>query len=289
MWDVLSRVTDVAYRTVAMTGLAAGTEQPPYPCSLPLQHLENASDAKRVAEIIESTVKAADDMFHNDAELKWQQLDYTDPEKGGDLRLYTRPRIGAFHFVQATLTFVNIPTQKVLDVMHSDDGRGRKRYSANLSHFEVVARPTETANIELHRYWAPPPVAGREFVFLTERRFKEEEKIQYVYGCTIDYEPYKKVTDGFVRAACLWSWELKSVGSNTVARYVSCMNPRGWTPSFMVGWVKAEIAKELIACRRVIYGQSVTVQRVTLQGAGLADDLEKLTDEEKLKMSQGDA
>nr|CCC93476.1 conserved hypothetical protein [Trypanosoma congolense IL3000] len=286
MWDVVSRVGQAAYRTAAMTGLAAGTEQPPYPCALPLKVVDNDSDPACIQGILDSAFSATTDMFENNREHQWELVDYVDPEEGGDLHLFTRPHVGPFNFVKATLSFVGVSPQNVLDTMHGSDVESRKKYSANLSHFEVLANPKQVCAIELHKYWAPPPIAGREFVFLTEKKYVESENMYYVYGCSIDYTPMKETSKGFVRAACLWAWKLMPVGDNTMATYVSCMNPCGWTPTFIFGWLKSEIGKELVACRRVLYGETVNLERTTLQSMGLTDEVNKLTDEERQKMSE---
>ncbi|KAH9598933.1 START domain [Trypanosoma melophagium] len=261
MWDVVSQVGRAAYRTAAKTGLAAGTEQPAYPCALPLQRLEDADDTPRVQELLANIFAAAKDLLENDAEHRWQLVDYQDPDKGGDLHLFTRPHIGPFNFAKATLSFMGVTPQQVLDTMHGDDSESRKKYSANLSTFEILARPTPTSNIQYHEYWAPPPVAGREFVFLAEKKYVEEDDVYYVYGCSIDYAPREKKSKTHVRASCLWGWELTPIGNNTMATYVSCMNPRGWTPTFIIGWLRSEIGKELVSCRRVLYGEAVNLER----------------------------
>lgn len=288
MWDVVSRVGKAAYRTAALTGLAAGTEQPPYPCALPLKTVSSDSDVDSMREVLNSAFDASKDMLENNGEHQWQLVDYVDPEEGGDLHLFTRPRVGPFNFVKATLSFMGVSPQNVLDTMHSDNADDRKRYSANLSHFEVLAKPMAGCAIELHKYWAPPPVAGREFVFAAEKKYVESENVYYVHGCSIDYTPQMETSKGFVRAACLWAWKLMPVGDNTLATYVSCMNPRGWTPPFIFGWLKSEIGKELVACRRVLYGETVKVERTTLQGMGLSDEVNNLTDEERKRMSEGE-
>ncbi|KEG15666.1 hypothetical protein DQ04_00011330 [Trypanosoma grayi] len=261
MWSVVSKVGKAAYSTAAKTGLAAGTEQPPYPCALPLLLLEDSDDTPRVQEMLDTIFAAAKDLLENDAEHNWQLVDYQDPDKGGDLHLFTRTHIGPFNFAKATVSFMGVTPQQVLDTMHGDDPESRKKYSANMAHFEILARPTPTSNIQYHEYWAPPPVAGREFVFLAEKKYVEEDDVYYVYGCSIDYAPRAKKSNNHVRASCLWAWELTPIGNNTMATYVSCMNPRGWTPTFMIGWLKSEIGKELVACRRVLYGEAVNLER----------------------------
>ncbi|RNF01344.1 hypothetical protein TraAM80_07044 [Trypanosoma rangeli] len=275
MWNVVSKVGKAAYRTAAKTGLAAGTEQPPYPCALPLQRMEDPDDLFRAQELLDNIFASAKDLLENDAEHQWRLVDYQDPDKNGDLHLFTRPHIGPFNFVKATLSFMGVTPQRVLDTVHSDDEADRKKYSANMVRFEILARPTPTSNVQYQEYWAPPPVSGREFIFFAEKKYVEEDDVYYVYGCSIDYAAREKIPGNRVRASCLWAWELTPIGNNTMATYVSCMNPRGWTPTFIIGWLKSEVGNELISCRRVLYGEAVRLECASLSSIGVTKEEEQ--------------
>lgn len=286
MLNVLSVIGNAAYKTAAWTGLAAGTEQPPYPVASPLRKIDDLNDTVHIDSVAEEIFAAGVDMLKDPA---WGIVDYHDPDSadGGDLYLYTKPHIGAFNFAKATMSLRDCSVEKIIAVMHSDDPADRKRCSADLSAFEIIAKPTPTTNIQRVEYWAPPPVASRDFSFLVGRKYDEEEDTTYIYGCSVDCAACPRSDKlSVVRGAAMWMWEMTPVGPNTLVTYVSCMNPRGWTPTFVVGWLKTEIAKELVNSRRLLYGIAFEVHKLTVEDMGLTiEEIEK----EKAQMREAGA
>lgn len=283
MWNVLAAVGHAAYKTAAMTGLAAGTEQPPYPCAWPLQKLDSVDDTERVQELLDSIYVAAKDLLKNNDDHKWQIVDFQDPDraKGGDLHLFTRPHMGPFNFAKATMSLQNCTPEQVMDIMFSDKFAQRQRYSADLVRFDVLAQVPgfDKVSVQVLEYWVPKPGAHRDFVYLVDKKYDEEEDSYYVYGCSIDYTPEEK-NPKTVRGSCLWAWELTPIGGNTLATYASVMNPRGWTPTFVIGWLKTEIAKELVSARRLLYGEEVKLERTSFEAIGVSkDEIARANDE----------
>lgn len=269
MLNVLTALGSAAYKTAAWTGLAAGTEQPPYPVASPLRKIDDVTDVANIEAISEDVFKAGMDMLKDPA---WSIVDFRDPDAGdgGDLFLYTKPHVGPFNFAKATMSLRDCSVEKILAVMHSEDPADRKRCSADLSAFEMFAKPTATTNLQRVEYWAPPPVASRDFCFLVGRKYDEEEDTTYIFGCSVDCAQCpKSERANVVRGSCMWMWEMTPIGPNTIVTYVSCLNPRGWTPTFVVGWLKTEIAKELIASRHLLYGLEFQVEKLTVEDMGL--------------------
>lgn len=273
--NLLSAIGNAAYNAAAMTGMAAGTEQPPYPCASPLEKIDDINDVKHIEEVLQKIYTAGREMMNEN----WQIVDFQDPDEGGDLVLYTKPHVGPFNFARATISLHDCPIEKVVQVMHSELLEDRKRCSADLTGFEILGKPTPKSNIQHVTYWAPPPVASRDFCFLVGRTDDDEEGTTYIYGCSVDYAGCPKAGGlRTVRGSCMWMWELTSLGSHTLATYVSCLNPRGWTPTFVVGWLKTEIAKELLNARRLLYGIEFTVEKTTAQDLGVTtEDIERET------------
>jgi len=271
MWSVLSAFGDVAFKTATKTGLVAGNEQPPYPCAWPLKKLAVDDDVAKVQAMCDANYAAVIEILNSPL---WEIVNYTDPEaaEGGDLYLFGRPRIGAFNFAKATMSLLNCTPQNIIDIIHSESFDDRMKYSADMVKFEVIAKPTKNSQIQHCEYWAPPPVAGRDFCFLVSHHVDEEGTV-YVVGCSVDYsECPKSKKRNIVRGSALWGWQMIPIGPNTLVSYVSTMNPRGWTPAFVIGWLKTEIAKELVGCRSLLYGKTFSVHKSELADLGISKE-----------------
>lgn len=324
MFKVVSSIGNAAYKTATKTGIAAGVEQPPYPCALPLEEFpaDPLEDLAHVEKVLDHSYESIRDLLGDLALVRgvedaaalaknkppkksdWTQVDYTDSDKQGDIRLFTRPHLGPYNFARSTFTLRGVHPRTVLSCMHVQDLEARHKYSPNLVEYEVLFRnpempsewfanvagqagaleEAETDNdhleemaregirdwhLEYNQYYAPPPVAPREFMYLCEKRYEPSEDAYYVYGCSVNYR-YDMSTYQFkfdknlkgtnrecVRGAVLFGWRLKPdyAAQCTHAEYVSCMNPNGWAPTFMVGWMKAQIGKEFTNSRRLLYLQ----------------------------------
>lgn len=282
MLDFVSHVKSAAYRKASKTGLVAGSERPPYPCADPLLSIDPNTDASTIASLADVVYASARHLL-GDSGHEWRVEDYTDPDAqtdGGDLVLMSKKHIGPFNFARATISFFNRSPEDVIGVSQRGDVTARRRFSGNLLSYDCLAEPLPNTRIEHMRYWAPPPLYPRALNYLVQERFVEEEDSWYVFGCSIDY--MGKVKDPHtIIANCLWAWELSSIGPHTFATYASCMNPNGWLPTVVVGWVKNEIANEIVALRRLVYGQkyNVSPSRNSLIEMGVdMDDIKKLHD-----------
>lgn len=288
MFKFVSSIGDAAYKAATKTGLAAGSDQPPYPCAVPLQVIEDRDDVDTLDRVLNDTYAAIQDLLSDDLPLlhstiadpkqhkPFRPVDFTD--RGGDIRLFTRPHVGTYNFARATLTLDHISPPQILRYMHAQNLKERNRYSNNLYQYEVITRNPELPaqwvgndddhleelarrgirdwHVEYNRYTAPPPVAARDFIYLVEKRYVPEHQSYYIYGTSVDFRDTAGVkieNDKCVRGAVMFGWRLKMIGTTTHCTYVSCMSPNGWAPTFIVGWMKTEIAKEFQNSRRLLY------------------------------------
>jgi hypothetical protein len=288
MFKFVSSIGDAAYKAATKTGLAAGSDQPPYPCALPLQVIEDGDDVDALERVLNDTYAAIQDLLSDDLPLlhstiadpkqriPFRPVDFTD--RSGDIRLFTRPHVGTYNFARATLTLDYVSPPQILRHMHAQNLKERNRYSNNLYQYDVITRNPELPaqwvgndddhleelarmgirdwHVEYNRYTAPPPVAARDFIYLVEKRYVPEHQSYYIYGTSVDFRDTAGVKiekDKCVRGAVMFGWRLKMVGTTTHCTYVSCMSPNGWAPTFIVGWMKTEIAKEFQNSRRLLY------------------------------------
>ncbi|KAG5468529.1 hypothetical protein CUR178_01361 [Leishmania enriettii] len=288
MFKFVSSVGDAAYKAATKSGLAAGSEQPPYPCALPLQVIEDSEDTDATERVLNDTYAAVQDLLTDDLPLlhskisdakarkAFKLVDFTDSE--GDIRLYTRPHVGTYNFARVTFTLDNVSPAKILTFMHAQNLQDRNRYSNSLCQYDLIARNPKLPaqyigndndhleelcrlgirdwHVEYNRYRAPPPVAARDFIYLVEKRYVPEQQCYYIYGTSVDYRDTAGITikkDKCVRGAVMFGWRLQQIGSKVHCTYVSCMSPNGWAPTFIVSWMKTEIAKELQNARRLLY------------------------------------
>lgn len=75
-----------------------------------------------------------------------------------------------------------------------------------------------------------------------------------------------------VRGASLWGWKLVEVGDTLLVNYCNCFDPRGWTPGFLLSWMKTTAAKEFCAIRGVLQGQDVKVEKVDFAATGVTEE-----------------
>ncbi|KAG5493797.1 hypothetical protein JKF63_01629 [Porcisia hertigi] len=288
MFKFISSVGDAAYKVAEKSGLAAGSQQPPYPCALPLQVIEDIEDTDTTERVLNDTYAAVQDLLSDDLPLLhsalsdtkvrkgFKQVDFTD--RDGDIRLFTRPHVGSYNFARATFTLDDVTPAQVLTLMHAQNLNERKCYSNSIDQYDIITRNPKLPvqyigndndhleelchmgirdwHIEYNRYSAPPPVAARDFIYLVEKRYVPEQQCYYIYGTSVEYPDVKNVIthkEKCVRGAVLFGWRFQMVGRKTYCTYVSCMSPNGWAPTFLVGWMKTEIAKEFQCARRLLY------------------------------------
>jgi hypothetical protein len=260
MWDALKAVGNAAY------GLVSSDELPlSVPCGYP------PVEPKTTEEKLQLTEQHYQAFLKTLDAPEWSLVSWNDPDasEGGDIRLWTKPQEGRYHYLKATFSLTNVTPKQVYDLVASDQLATRKRFSADIEDLECAERVSPNTQVFRVRYWAPPPVAARDFCFLQSEKTQPDGSIE-VYGCSIasDKVPEKD----YVRGMSFWGWRLMAVGSSTLVTYFNCSDPRGWTPGFLFSWLKTAAGKELVSLRRCLYGRDVKVEHASLDEAGISED-----------------
>lgn len=263
MWAALG---NLAWQTAAYTGVVTDTTaQPPLGCAWPLR------EPTTLAEFLAENEKDFQDMAALAKAGDWELLSYKDPEaaEGGDLHLFSRPQIGAYHFLKATFSLQKASPEKVRALIGSPNVEERKRFSADILALQLVEKLSETCQLDYLQYWAPPPVAARDFCFLVGTKKLEDGSI-VIWGCSVANA--KCPDTEHVRGSSEWMWHLIPVGEHTLVTYISVMDPRGWTPSFLISWLKTTAANEFVAIRAVMAGKQAHVKQESLAEAGISEE-----------------
>lgn len=207
--------------------------------------------------------------LHNDP--SWELIEsFQDPD-GLDMKLFTRGQAGNFHFVKTTFSLPNVTASQFMDVVGSSKLAVRQKFSADCVGLDKKDEPTTMSELVHATYWAPPPVAGRDFSFLVGRRENSDGSFD-LWGCSVVSDRIK-MQDGMtlVRGSSLWGWRLIEVGTTLMVLYANCFDPRGWTPGFLLSWVKTTAAKEFRAIRAVLTNQSIKVEKTDLADVGISE------------------
>jgi len=262
MWGAMSKMASGAMSAV---GLGPSGEKVPFDCAWPNPDVTDA----RVCMALLEKHHAQFCQYQEDKE--WGLIDgFKDPD-GGDMHMWTRPAYQTYQCVKATFSIPDTKPAKVVDLLYSADMKVRGAYSADCTALNLIDEPTAMSSIITTTYWAPPPVASRDFVFLVGKR-EHEDGTMDLWGCSVQHADAPE-TYSIVRGASLWGWRLTPVGDHCLASYTNCFDPRGWTPTWVLSWMKTTCAKELAAVRAVCTGQKVNLEKTSLEDAGV--DAEK--------------
>jgi len=260
MWSALGKVTG------AVTGVFYTTEQPPFDCAWPLKDVGDMRNCGQMADDHYQQVQ----QLHNDPQ--WTLIEsYEDPD-GGDMKLFTRPQWGNYHCLKATFTIQNCTAEKFINVVGSSNLQVRQKFSADCIGLKKLDEPTPMTEILHCNYWAPPPVAGRDFCFLVSRR-ENGDGTWDLWGCSVNSDLAPDVSGmTSVRGVSIWGWKLIQAGDNLLVQYSNCFDPRGWTPGFLLSWLKTAAAKEFCAIRNVMLGKDVKTEHIDFSAVGMSQD-----------------
>lgn len=200
---------------------------------------------------------------------KWALVpSFKDPEEGGDMHLWDREQQGSHHCVKVTFSVQNTSAKKTVDLVSSTDMAIRGTFSADCTGMKVIEQPIGTdAKIVYVSYYTPPPVAHRDFCFLMGTKEHPDGTID-TWGCTVQSDKCPEV-DGYVRGTSFFGWKVTPVGDTTMVSYTNVFDPRGWTPGFVLNWLKSTCAKELSAVRAVLSGKKADVGQTSLADCGI--------------------
>lgn len=245
-------------------------EKAPFPCASP-QRVVDVNDGPQAQKVSDEIFESCMGLFNN---KKWTLGNYTDPDQkeGGDLKLFTQDCIGTYHLVKAVMSLQNTTVERVLEIMHPETIEARQKVSPDLNCFEIIGRPAPGINVQHIGYYAPPPVAARDFVFLVTTKREADGSI-YVFGCSIDCPQLPKNNGSLlVRGSSMWAWHLLPVGPHVLTTYVNCFDPKGWTPRFIIQWLAYSVANELRISRAMIQGKDIQIKKIDVEELGFTKE-----------------
>ena len=237
---------------LAAVGLASDGSQPDTNVAWPVK-TANMDNADELDEINFAQAMAS----INDQ--SWEIVPaFKDPEaaEGGDMHFWTKPAVGRYQYAKITMTLRNTTTKAIFDLTQSPDLKTRNQFSADLCQLDRLAKNDKCGIFQMC-YAAPTGVANREFVVLSAIRTLEEGTM-VSYGCSID-SPQVPEQSTPVRGVTQYTWHVVQVGDDVMVSWNNCFDPRGWTPQFLLSWMKSAATNEFINIRKVLSGKKANL------------------------------
>jgi len=237
---------------LAAVGLASDGSQPDMGVAWPLKKVENF-DAEAMELTEKHMAECLKEIQGGDWEIAWKE-EPTD----GDLVFWTKPAVGRYQNVKITLSFKNTTNEKLLALVQSVDLKTRQQFSADLAELETLE---DNGKVSMSKcvYSAPAGVAYREFITLG-RTVQLDDSTSIAYGCSVDTDKVPEQSTP-VRGATQYCWHLTQVGDDVLATWCNCFDPRGWTPSFLLSWMKSAAINEFTNIRKVMRGEATEVKK----------------------------
>lgn len=252
----MSWLTGIAKMTGAAVGLTTyEVEQPPLDCAQPWHSANDVRTCGAMADRQHDQMAALRD------EKDWGLIEtWKDPEQR-DMHLFTRKTIGNFHFLKASFSIKGCSVEKFVALLGSPELEAHQKFSADIVLRKKLDEPTMMTELMHVQYWCPPPVAARDFCLLVGRRENTDGSYE-LWGCSVESD--KCPEQGgmtVVRGGNMFGWTAMPVGDDLLVTYCSAIDPRGWTPGFLLEWLKTSAAKEFVAIRTVLEGGNVKVEK----------------------------
>jgi len=275
MWSAISTLSNAAYNAAAVganaaysAGAAIGvvtTGEANLPSAYPFK--QPATPAERIAlshgHNYNEFIRIIDD-------AEWGLIPFTDPD-GGDIKLWTRPKEVTHHFMKATFLSLNKTPAEVAALVASESLADRQRFSPNMEALDYLVKDDDKTCVTYTKFWAPPPIAARDFVFLQGRKELSDGTIE-IWGCSVGYES-KSEDAGLVRGASFWGWRLRPAMEHVMVTYFNVSDPRGWTPSFIFAWLKTQVSSDLVAIRDILSGKDRKVAKIeSVESCGISQE-----------------
>jgi hypothetical protein len=249
---------------LAKTGLVSDGSQPPLDCAWPNKKIDRLEDCDAMSEVQFAQCMT----LVNDKE--WQHVpSVTDPDPNGDMKFYSKPQIGSYHFVKITMTLMKTTPEDVLDLALSEDAESRKQFSVNIDSLEVAGK-TENTTLYHVSYTAAPGVAPRDFVLLQGIK-QLGNGAMAGFGASVGYDKYPEATMT-VRGSCQYLWHVTPEGNNVKVVFCNCFDPRGWCPPFVLAWLKSTATQEFVNIRQVLAGSAANLKATSLDSIGFSQD-----------------
>ena len=250
-------------------GLTKG-EDVPWSCSWPN---EDVTDTRKCMKLLDKHHAEFQELLNM---KDWTMLpDVKDPDPSGDMKLFSRPSIGSFNFVKTQFSMKGTKASALPQLIFNPKLEVRQSFAADCVAVEVIDEPTMMSALTRTQYWAPPPAAHRDFVFLVGTREHDDGSYD-IWGCSVRHDGVPEKGGMVVRGTSLWGWHCIPVGDDCLATYVNCLDTRGWTPTFVMSWLKTLCINEISAARAVAMGKKANPQRT-----GLSADQQQTLEKEK--------
>eukprot|EP00759_Apiculatamorpha_spiralis_P040501 PhF_6_TR39055/c0_g1_i1/m.58447 len=284
MWDAISNVAsavgNAAYSTGAYVGLVGpGVDNSNLPSAYPFK--EPKSKEEKI-DLCQNTHYQEFIRVMDGSE--WGLVDFTDPEakEGGDIKLWTRPQDGTHHFIKATFIVQNVAPAKAAALVASESVEERQKFGPNMEVVNFFEKVDDNTKFLYTKFWAPPPIAARDFVFLQGTKHFPDGTIE-IWGCSVTNPTFPE--EGYVRGASFWGWRFRPLLDHVQTTYFNVSDPRGWCPSFIFSYLKTQVVSDLVAIRAVLTGKAVHAQKITVQDCGVTEE-ELKKEEEAFKSAQ---
>jgi len=281
MWSALSAVGNLAVGAVSVVGnavVATGGlvglgpgEYPPanLPSNYPFQKHKN--NAERVdwchGHLYAEFLRIMDGP-------EWQPIEYTDPE-GGDIALFSQPIDQTHHFLKATFSLKATTPEKVVSLVASESLAVRQTFGPNMEHCDYYFKDEKGTTALLYtKFWAPPPTAGRDFIFVQGRKTLPCGAME-VWGSSIDDDAtHPEDNVYYVRGASCWGWRVSAPDATGTCQltYFNVSDPRGWCPSWIFSYIKTQCSHDLTNIRNIIHGKEVVATKLDLEEMGYTQE-----------------
>jgi hypothetical protein len=206
---------------------------------------------------------------------EWSAVAFSDPEaaEGGDIQLYSRTQEVTHHFMKATFTLKSSSAAKVIDLVASESLAVRQKFGPNMEHLDYFDKPDDKTSLLYTKFWAPPPTAGRDFIFVQGKKHHDDGSVE-VWGCSVHDDRFPE--SSYVRGASFWGWRVSPRPDGCFLTYFNASDPRGWCPSWIFSFIKTQVSKDLLAIRSLLSGKEVKATKVELSDCGIsAEDIQR--------------
>lgn len=258
-------------------GLTKGEEMP-WSCSWPN---EDVTDTRKCMKLLDQHHAEFQELLNM---KDWTLLpDFKDPDAScGDMKMFTRPSIGSFVCVKAQICMKGVKPSGIPNLIISTKLEVRQSFAADCVALELIDEPTMMSALFRTQYWAPAPAAHRDFVFLVGTR-EHDDGTYDLWGCSVHHDECPEKGGMVVRGTSLWGWHCVPVGDDCLATYANCLDTRGWTPTFVMSFLKTLCANEISAVRAVAMGKKANLTSMKGQELSVAEqqEIEKLSKDNK--------
>mmetsp|Transcript_41081 Transcript_41081/g.103530 ORF Transcript_41081/g.103530 Transcript_41081/m.103530 type:complete len:244 (-) Transcript_41081:134-865(-) len=195
----------------------------------------------------EAKIATEEDFANFESECKgtdeWKEA-YTD--KARNIVIWTKKtKLSPINMMRLRTEFPDIEPELLYDVLH--DHIYRKAWDDSMVAGYIVQQLDPTNEVGYYSAKSPGPVANRDFCNQRTWRGRPDEGKWMIFNHSVKHPDCGEVK-GFVRAISVFSGYLveRREGGGTVFTYITCTDPCGWIPSFVVNSLMTSFAPKVI-------------------------------------------